>query len=314
MDKILKVIEICKKYKNAKVFANDHISFTIESGEILGLLGPNGAGKTTLVRQVSGNLLPTSGSILINNKNILTEKTIITSTISSMPQHVFGQRFLSCYEFVTRTGMLRGLSSKTAALQANWLLDIFSFQDQRKKLIWAMSGGEQRLTSFIATIIGFRRHIILDEPTNDLDPANRKTLWDLLKYLKEKLGLSILLVTHNTYEAEAAVDRVVIISEGKVLTEGSIAQLIDNSNLQTGFELKFTDDHIPSAEVLGLQNLEKLDRNRFFYSCARQEGADLLQRISAIDKKAIIEEFYYKKPSLSDIYLEAVKAGNNANN
>ncbi len=121
MNDILSVEAVCYKYKNNEVEANHNISFRINKGEIVGLFGPNGAGKTTLVRQICGTLRVQKGIIQVNNKNISIQPKIISEVISSLNQTMYMHRFLKPVEYITHTGIYRGMTrdSKKTSITVN---------------------------------------------------------------------------------------------------------------------------------------------------------------------------------------------------
>lgn len=240
---IIKVKNLRKVYENLFV-ANDGISIDINQGDIFGLLGPNGAGKTTFIRQLSGLLKPTEGEIYFDgDKDIIKDPKIVIDYIS-----YYGQRLLildshRTWEAVYYTGIFRGLSKEESLRQTELLIDIFGLTRSRNKLMSKLSGGQKKLVGIMSSLIGLRPILILDEPTNDLDPENRKKVWDILSYVNKKFNTTIILVTHNVLEAEQIVDKVAIIDEGKIIGMGSPAELKSKLGDQVRFEIYLKEQY-----------------------------------------------------------------------
>ncbi|NLC15431.1 MAG: ABC transporter ATP-binding protein [Firmicutes bacterium] len=219
------VYGLTKVYKG-EVVANDNLTFDIRCGEIFGLLGPNGAGKTTLVRQLMGLSRPTSGQIKLFGE-LLTEHAIhrIPWYVSYIPQRLGAVSDLTAHEALRITGTLRGMDYGEASKQARSLIDEFRLAYLGRRRIGQMSGGEQRLVALCMGLMASRPVMILDEPTNDLDPSYRKQVWDKLREINQVHRTTIILVTHNVLEAEKVLQRVGIINEGRIQAMGTVGSL-----------------------------------------------------------------------------------------
>jgi ABC-type multidrug transport system ATPase subunit len=219
----LEVSDLVKRYRNGTV-ANDRLTLSLEPGEVYGLLGPNGAGKTTLVRQVLGLLRPTSGSIHVNGHDVVADPGYARRTIGFLPQAQFTMDSLHVDEFITGIARLRGLDRETAGRRTENLLERLELTEFRQTPMMAASGGIRRMAGFAAAIVGGGRLLVLDEPTNDVDPVRRQLLWNIIDELGRD-GATVLLVTHNLAEAERVIDRFAIIDQGCILREGTPAAL-----------------------------------------------------------------------------------------
>ena len=219
---LLEVANISKRFRNG-VQANDEVSLSVEAGEVFGLLGPNGAGKTTLVRQVLGSLVPDEGSIHIDGVDVVATPSAARVMCSFQPQAAAPVLGLSAMEAIELVGRLRGGAKAQVRARARELtaaLDLESVADKPRP----MSGGMARLTGFCMAAVVPGQVVILDEPTNDVDPLRRRTLWQLIRSLADD-GAAVLLVTHNVLEAERCVDRLAIVAGGRVQATGSPAAL-----------------------------------------------------------------------------------------
>lgn len=220
---VLEVRNLTKRYRNGTV-ANDALTLELRAGEILGLLGPNGAGKTTLVRQVLGLVRPTSGTLRLDGVDIVADPGFARRNIGFLPQGTFDLESLTVAETIEFAARLRGVPAADARATAARLIDRLDLGEFRRTAMHAASGGVRRLAGFAAAIAAPVRLLVLDEPTNDVDPLRRTVLWELLAEIGAGGG-TILLVTHNLAEAERVVDRVAIMSAGRIVSEGSPAEL-----------------------------------------------------------------------------------------
>jgi len=215
---------LTKVYKNG-VVANDGIDLDIHHGETFGLLGPNGAGKTTLVKQIVGLLRPTAGYIHLFGRDIVQEPDVVPKHVAYLPQTLMSLRAYRVREAIYYTGILRGLTTKEARVQTDDLLERLHLAPLSRRLVGNLSDGQKQLVAVAVTLIAYRTVVVLDEPTNNLDPAVRRLVWDVLGELREQRGVTVILVTHNVLEAERVLTRVAIIDEGRVIALGTPDEL-----------------------------------------------------------------------------------------
>jgi len=224
---VLDVQNITKIYKGpskSKIVANDHLTFDIDKGEIFGLLGHNGAGKTTLVHQIMGTLMPTSGNITLHGKSVQKFPKRARSLCSLQPQSEFQLGFLTPAQAVSTMGKMRGGSKKEVKQRMDMLFEKLKIGKWAHTHGVRLSGGIRRLTVFCMAVIQPGNLVILDEPTNDVDPTRRRYLWDVIRELTSD-GTSVILVTHNVIEAEKAVDRLAILHKGQFAAKGTVPEV-----------------------------------------------------------------------------------------
>ena len=220
---VLSVRDLVKRYRNGTL-ANDHVCLDLFPGEVFALLGPNGAGKTTLVRQLLGLARPTSGSITLDGVDIVADPGFARRNIGFLPQGSFDLQSLTVAETIEFAARLRGVPPREARAAAARLVERLDLGPFRNTAMHAASGGVRRLAGFAAAVAAPARLLVLDEPTNDVDPLRRAVLWDLIAELGRG-GATILLVTHNLAEAERVIDRLAIMNAGRIIREGSPAAL-----------------------------------------------------------------------------------------
>ncbi len=223
-DWTFRAVDVTKSYDDGKTYANDHLSLHVEPGEVYGLLGPNGAGKTTLVKQVIGLLKPDSGTINLGPHDLVEDPDAARQLCSYLPQAQMPINSFKAHEAIKITGMIRGGSASAVAARRNELIDALDIGEWRDTLGAKLSGGVKRLVGFAMVTVWPGRVVILDEPTNDVDPLRRRLLWEQVRQLGDE-GVSVFLVTHNVLEAEKSVDRLAIIDEGRILAEGTPSSL-----------------------------------------------------------------------------------------
>ena len=221
---LLEIQGLTKRYRRGATPANDGIDLTIEAGQVYGLLGHNGAGKTTLVNQIVGLIRPDRGSIRIDGRDVVAAPGFARRTCSIQPQSQVPIDGLTPRLAIETLGRLRGGRADLARMRAGRLIDALDLGEWRDTDGARLSGGVKRLVSFCMAAVEPGKLVILDEPTNDVDPVRRRLLWAQVRSLADE-GAAVLLVTHNVIEAERSVDALAILDHGRVLTQGTPAEL-----------------------------------------------------------------------------------------
>ena len=212
---MISAANVTKIYRNGTK-ANDSICMEVNKGDILGIVGANGAGKTTFVRQIAGMLRPTSGTILIDGVDLARNRLKFIKNISYMSQRSYMLESHKAIEVVKFAGIYRGLNNVDAQTHASNLLDAFSLSNDKFERMTNLSGGQVRLVLICSALIASRPVIILDEPTNDVDPQNRGILWEMLLDINKRSKSTIIIVSHNTMELEAMARTVAIFHKSRL--------------------------------------------------------------------------------------------------
>jgi ABC-2 type transport system ATP-binding protein len=239
---MLEVSEVTKRYGRAAkggVLANDGIGLQVAAGEVFGLLGPNGAGKTTLVSQILGVLMPDSGRITIDGHDVVARPDLARRLCSYQPQATAPVDGLSPREATELIGRIRGGSPRAVARRAEELLGALDLLGAADRPV-PLSGGMARLTGFCMAAVVPGQVVVLDEPTNDVDPLRRRALWSLVRSLADD-GAAVLLVTHNVIESERCVDRLAIVAGGRVRAQGTPAKLKESLGAPLRIECSLED-------------------------------------------------------------------------
>lgn len=206
---MIKITNLSKSYNQVK--AIDQVSFELKPGEILGFIGPNGAGKSTTIKTLLNYIYPDSGSATINGLNIFTESKKIKQTLSYVSSEVNFYPDLSIEETIQLSLDIHNIKDHT---YRDELFKLFQVESHKK--IKELSLGNKKKVSLVAALVVKPQIIIMDEPTNGLDPLIQKKLFNLLKELASQ-GCSILVSSHNMNEIQEHCDRVVFIKSGKII-------------------------------------------------------------------------------------------------
>lgn len=214
-----------KKNKKSEIKAVDDISLTVEEGEIVGILGPNGAGKTTLLRMMSRLMKPTGGqvSIRIGNEEI-TDEIEIKRHIGYLSNNTKLYGRLSARELLQMLGTIYGIPEKTAKERIARISRILSMEEFMDNRIEKLSTGQMQRASIARCLVHDPQVYIFDEPTLGLDIISSAAIIDFMKRERDR-GKTVLYSTHYMEEAEYLCDRIVMIHQGKIISEGTPAQL-----------------------------------------------------------------------------------------
>jgi ABC-type multidrug transport system ATPase subunit len=305
MGTVYDVKELTKIYPPG-VLANDRISLKIEAGEIFGLFGPNGAGKTTLIRQLAGLLRPSRGTIRLFGYDIVKNPEIVPHHVGYYGQKVVALRAHKLCEVIYITGRLRGQSSTEAKKQTEELLEWFELDGLAHRLLFHLSGGEQRLATLLAAFMGYPPILILDEPTNELDPRRRRRVWEYLWELNDTRGTTILLATHNLLEAERVVKRVAIIDRGRIQALGTPGELKRRLQGTVRVEIHLRDGGDKRAEevLADMHGGSCLRPGRWQITAPQSQASSLLMEVLERIDLETLDDFRLTTPTLEDIYMQ----------
>lgn len=204
--------------------AVDDLNLTVRRGSFFGFLGPNGAGKSTTIKMLTGLLAPTSGRIRVLGRDIATEPLEVKRRIGVVPEDLNLFERLTGAEMLSFTGRMYGLQKAEIAERSPELLELMELRDEPKKLIVEYSHGMKKKLSLACALIHRPEILFLDEPFEGIDAIASRTLKDLLSRLTER-GLTVFLTSHVLEIVERLCSDIAIISQGKLLAAGSLAEL-----------------------------------------------------------------------------------------
>lgn len=280
--------------------AVDGIDFTVKRGESFGLLGPNGAGKSTTMKMIASTSQRTSGELLILGKDPNNFGPEIRAHLGVVPQQDNLDRELKVWENLMVYGRYFGLSRKWLKSKINELLEFAQLVEKRNNKVDELSGGMKRRLTIARALVSEPEILMLDEPTTGLDPQARHILWDRLFRLKE-LGVTLVITTHYMDEAEQLCDRLMVMDKGKIMAEGSPAQLIKKYSSKEVLEVRFgSENNAKVAEKMqGIgDRLEILPDRILVYT---DNGEKALEKI--VKKGLHPVTSLVRRSSLEDVFL-----------
>jgi ABC-2 type transport system ATP-binding protein len=216
--------DLVKVFPRGNVRALDGVSLQVESGTVLGLLGPNGAGKTTAVRILATILAPDSGHATILGHDVVKEADTVRRIIGLAGQNAAVDENLTGRENIRMVGRLSHMSWKAVRGRTDELLESFGLTDAANRALKTYSGGMRRRLDLAAALVAQPPVLFLDEPTTGLDPQSRQDLWGVIEDLVDA-GTTVLLTTQYLEEADRLCRDIVVVDHGKVIAEGTPAQL-----------------------------------------------------------------------------------------
>jgi ABC-2 type transport system ATP-binding protein len=307
---LLDVRHLTKEYRKG-VRANDDISVTADSGEVLGLFGHNGAGKTTLLNQIAGLARPTSGSIRVDGHDPVADPAAARGVCSLQPQSQAPLEGVTPRQAIEILARIRGVRRRQARERAAQLIAALQVEQWADTVGEKLSGGVRRLTAFCMAAAEPGRLVMFDEPTNDVDPVRRRLLWTQIRALADA-GCAVVLVTHNVVEAERSVDRLLVLDRGRVVAEGTPAQLRALHGDRLRLEVFAADaaDADPLAADPAVAGWRAgppvVSGRRVVVPIEAAAAPEALGWAQAQRAAARIDEFSVTPTSLEDIYLTLV--------
>ncbi|MBN2146092.1 MAG: ABC transporter ATP-binding protein [Anaerolineales bacterium] len=294
---IYNIQSLTKQYPGQSLPANRDINLQIQSGEIFGILGDNGAGKSTLVKQMANLLRATSGSITLLGQPVDSDPLLVSRYVGYMPQDGLALNNLTVSEALYFTAHLRGFTRRQARQECDRLLELWNIQDLRHMNNQHLSGGQRRLLLLSVAMAGSPPVLILDEPTNDLDPVRRKQVWDVLRKLNQHHGITIIFITHDAIEAEKIIQRVGIMRHGQLVAIGKPGELKALVDQSLRLEIFFSPNQPPRLPP-GLTPIT-LDAGRWLVYLHRDQAFLTLSQLQLEQ----IDDFRLFSATLEDLYL-----------
>jgi ABC-2 type transport system ATP-binding protein len=298
----IEVEGLVRQFKDVR--AVDGIDLRIEPGQIYGFLGPNGAGKSTTVHMLTTLLPPTSGRATVAGFDVVREGAKVRASIGAALQEAALDPFLTGREHLRLQASLHGIKGDKRKRLMEALLDRVGLTNAADRKVRTYSGGMKRRLDLALALIHDPSILFLDEPTTGLDPQSRSALWEEVGRLARDEGVTVFLTTQYLEEADVLADRVGIIDHGKIVAEGTPAQL----KAEIG---KPTVEVVPE-ESGDLERLRELLR-RFGDETAARPGASAVQMNGHGDLPAVIRaldnenlraaEINLHQPSLDDVFL-----------
>ncbi len=254
-DYSIDVENLVKKFDNFT--AVDNISFKVKKGEIFAFLGPNGAGKSTTIKMLTTLLSPTSGKLIINGNDAVSQQEKTRESFGIVFQDPSLDDELTAYENMQFHAVLYSIKKELWKKRIEELLRFVELWERKDHLVKTFSGGMKRRLEIARGLLHHPKIFFLDEPTSGLDPQTRNHIWSYIRDLSKKEGITIFFTTHYMEEAQESADRIAIMDHGKIVSTGTVEQLLQQTK-QTSLEqafLSLTGNAIRDEEASGIDRL-----------------------------------------------------------
>lgn len=302
MTPLVKVSHLNKAFKDLK--AVDDLSFTVNQGDVYGFLGQNGAGKSTTIRMLLTLVTPTAGKMELFGMDLLQHRHEILRQIGAVIERPDLYKYLSAYENLSLFAKMSGCRLKRTQLMDQ--LEVVGLKDRAHSKVKTYSQGMKQRLGLAVALVHDPKLIILDEPTNGLDPQGIADVRNLILHLSKHQGKTILVSSHLLSEIELIADRMLIIDKGKKIVEGSVKDLFDPSSMLVELELANPLEMAPLVTNSNWQSKLKAQRNNTWIFQMDKKIVPDFTRDLVLMGAAIIS--LQPKHSLEDYFLSLTTA------
>jgi ABC-2 type transport system ATP-binding protein len=308
---MIEVNHLTKRY--ARHEAVRDVTFSVKRGEIVGFLGPNGAGKTTTLRMLTGYLPPTSGTARIAGFDIFRQSIEARRKIGYMPENVPLYEDMRVREYLKFRAQLKGLSGSDTRRRVGDVLDTCGLQSVRRKMIKTLSKGFRQRVGLADALVHDPELLILDEPTNGLDPNQIRQIRDLIRQLGQ--SHTVLISTHILHEVEMTCNRVIIIDNGKIKAADAPANLTQQMRAAGRIQVEIQADPEVAAGALNrLEHVKKvspepLEDGWVRYTVWVDSGTDARERIAQLTSQYgwPLRSLFRHVATLEDVFVELTR-------
>lgn len=304
---MLQINNLKKSFGDFK--ALDDVNLHVKEGEIFGFIGPNGAGKSTTMRIISGLLKADSGEVYVDGIDAIRNNKKLKEKIGYMPDYIGVYDNITAIEYLEFYGSIYGVLGKPARKRALELLELVDLQSKVNTNVDKLSRGMKQRLSLARSLMHDPKLLILDEPSSGMDPRARFEMKGILKNL-QKLDKTVIISSHILVELGEVCDRVGIIDRGKIVSQGTIDDIMNQVGGSNEIEVNVIDKLEEATNVIngfkGIQNL-KLDGKSFIanLSGGEEESYNLLKLL--INNNVKVSSFRRKEGNLEDIFIQITK-------
>ena len=298
----IQVERLVREFKGG-IRAVDGIDLEVRPGEIYGFLGPNGAGKSTTVHVLTTLLPPTAGTARVGGYDVVKEGPKVRSLIGVALQEAALDPLLTGRDHLRLQATLQGVRKDRRKIQADELLIRVGLADAADRKVSGYSGGMKRRLDLALALVHMPRILFLDEPTTGLDPQSRTALWEEVARLRREEGVTVFLTTQYLEEADVLADRVGIIDQGKLVAEGTPAELKAEIGRPSVHAIPRNEKDREQIAAFLEPFGERLDTTRDI-AVRLREGLGLTDIVRAVDANGVdIADLELRAPSLDDVFL-----------
>ena len=295
-----KILDINNLFKNFGAFtAVNNISLHVNKGDIYGFLGPNGAGKSTTLRMVLGLIKPSNGEILINGENISGSKRKYLNSIGALIEKPDFYKNLSAFD------NLKILYKMSRLKNINKIKDVLNevdLWDKRNQKVGGFSQGMKQRLGIAQTLIHDPSLIILDEPSNGLDPQGQADMRSLILKINKEMGITVIISSHILSEIEKISNRMVVINNGQKIVEGNVEELMQNELLKVSFK---SSDLKLIGSFLTNKKIQYENKNDSIIAKINQENIPLILK-QMVESNISISEAKQMR-TLEELFLGLIK-------
>ena len=295
--------------KFGPITAVDDLSIAVKKGEVLGFLGPNGAGKTTTMRMISGFLMPTAGTVTVCGTNVVEDPVAVKSAIGYMPEHASSYPEMTVLSFLNFIAEARGLFDSEKEKAVERIIDQISLTGVVYQTIETLSKGYKRRVGLAQALIHDPKVLILDEPTEGLDPNQKKEIRSLIRRIRE--NKAIIISTHVLEEVEAVCTRAVIIDKGRIVLDGTPKSLLTKGQNKKALYFRLPEFQAPRGKTIfdefpGLEKIETVEtaeKTVLFRLTPTQQSNPVGDLVEILHRQNIeITDMYVEKGRLEDVF------------
>ncbi|MCM3237113.1 ABC transporter ATP-binding protein [Heyndrickxia oleronia] len=255
MKPVVELKNVTKVIKGKKII--DNLTFNIEEGEVFGFLGPNGAGKTTTIRMIVGLMKISSGDILVCGKNVKNEYEEALRNVGGIVENPEMYKFLTGYQNLMQYArMIKGITKE----KINEVIELVGLEDRIHEKVKTYSLGMRQRLGLAQSLLHEPKVMILDEPTNGLDPAGIREIRDHLRKLTKQKGMAVIVSSHLLSEMEMMCDRIAIIQKGKLIDVQKVHDFVYEDAKQKYFiEIELTDNAKESLKTIQEYSIKQVE-------------------------------------------------------
>ncbi|MEC7765873.1 MAG: ABC transporter ATP-binding protein [Pseudomonadota bacterium] len=305
------MIEIANLTKKFDQFtAINDLNFNVREGEVLGFLGPNGAGKSTTMKVITGFLAPSAGTAIIDGFDITENPIQAKGLIGYLPEGAPCYGDMTTLEFLKFVAQIRGYRGEEIVVRVQHVLEEVELQSVSHQTIDTLSKGFKRRVGLAQAIMHDPKVLILDEPTDGLDPNQKFHVRELIKNLaRDKI---VIISTHILEEVTAVCTRAIIIAEGRILVDGTPAELEAKSKYHHAVNIKLTDDYDLAADLSGIPEIgvvEEDPEDQLRYTILTKDGTPIFNKVSEVaqSKQWPVSEFHINRGELEDVFRKVTQ-------
>ena len=300
------MIEINNLTKNFDQFtAIDDLTFTVKEGEVLGFLGPNGAGKSTTMKLITGFLSASHGSISIDGFDISKNPIEAKSLMGYLPEGAPSYGDMTTLEFLNFVAQIRGYTGEEILLRVQRVLDEVELNSVSQQTIDTLSKGFKRRVGLAQAIMHDPKVLILDEPTDGLDPNQKHHVRELIKNLaRDKI---VIISTHILEEVTAVCSRAIIIAQGRIVADGTPAELESRSKYHQAVSVRLSKNYDLATDLTGIAevgDVEKDSEDDMVFRILASGSNSIFSQVSEIAqaKHWPVTEFHVSRGQLEDVF------------